>query len=81
MATTFYEGKLESTKHWPEATDDFNAPICAGKTAFDLLCEALVALEKGEAKTSTTGDWFWIQPHNYWIRITKEGVIEIGEAG
>ncbi len=78
MAWTWYEGKLEATGRFKEAEKDFNKPV-GEHTPFGWLCDALVALEKGEAKTSKIGDELWILTNWGCVRFTKEGVIEIAE--
>lgn len=74
MAWTTYEGKLTPTKRWAEAVEDFS-----DDKVQEHLFIALQELSSGKASLEKIENEIWIQFSYGWIRISKEGVIELGE--
>jgi len=69
MAQTIFEGQLVSIKRHPEANPNFAA---------NEVWEPLIAI-LGSAVTKKDDDELWICGNDAWLRINRNGTIEIGQ--
>lgn len=74
MSWTTYEGKLEPTNRWEEASKNFSEERVQ-KFLFDVLSSLKKDGEIGKDNYGT----IWIKGSGAWIRIDPQGIIELGE--
>lgn len=86
MADRIYKGRVIVTgacadsnrRAFPEAAKEFNLPHAGGLIPFELLSEVTSA--KDFTSKMINGD-LWLTGDEVWIRIEKDGHIEIGISG
>ena len=80
MADRIYKGELATVRSpaFSESSEDFNSPHAGGLVPFELMASVTSAADF--TSKMINGD-LWLTGDEVWIRIEKDGTIEIGIAG
>ncbi len=81
MADRIFKGKLqaETPGAFPEASSSFDTPHAGGLVPFELFRDALHNAQV--TRTSIQQGSLFISAEDVWIKIDRDGTVEIGTAG
>lgn len=80
MADRIYKGKLAAIRSsaFPESSEAFDKPHAGGLVPFELLSDVM---EAEVIDIKVIQGVLWISADDAWVRVERDGTVEIGIAG